>query len=121
MQKRAKEQLHKLGIALSITLLGLLLLKYVPMMIFGQKILYDASAHVALTIFVLYGCWFFIDQNKTWRVPFFTVATGITVTVAIQRLIAHEHNEVGILLGMVVALLGIIAAEKELFKKGLKF
>jgi len=40
----------------------------VPILIFSQFILFDASMHIVVAMFVLYVLWYFIDQNVNWRV-----------------------------------------------------
>lgn len=92
---------------------GLLIFKYLPMYLNYLKngtseILYDASSHVAWTIFGLYFIWFFIDDNKSWRIPYFIFSCGVVVIMAIQRIIVGEHNEFGVLMGMLVAVFSII-------------
>ena len=38
-----------------IMILGLILLKYIPMYIWGKNILFDASAHLTITFFIIYA------------------------------------------------------------------
>ncbi len=104
-----------------IMLTGLILFKYIPMSIYGQNILFDASAHVVWTMFILYFGWFFIDQDKNMRIFYFIISVGILVIISIQRIIAHEHNEVGILLGFLVGSLGILIPRWKEFLRNLEF
>lgn len=104
-----------------LTLAGLVLFKYIPMMIFGNDILFDASSHVAWTSFGLYAVWFFVDQNKNLRIPYMLLASVILVLMAVQRIIVGEHNEIGILLGFFVAGMAIIIPRWKEFLRNLKF
>lgn len=101
--------------------LGIGLFKFAPIALWGDGIQFDASLHVVTTIFALYIAWFFIDQNKRWRVPFFIVATGLVGIVAVQRLIIGAHNEVGILLALALSALAIFLSRPSYFLKQLKF
>jgi len=60
MQKKEVEQIKKILVAGIVIAIGLIIFKYLPMFIFGKNILFDASSHVAWTIFLLYIIWFFI-------------------------------------------------------------
>ena len=69
--------------------LGLTFFKFLPMKIWGDDILFDASFHITSAAFVLYIIWYFIDQNKTWRIPFFMLAVLVfSVISAILRFVA---------------------------------
>ncbi len=116
-----KENLKKIITAGIIMLLGLLLFKYLPISIFGKNILFDASAHVTLTFFILYIIWFFIDQNKSWRIPYFILSAVILIIVAMQRILANEHNDIGIIAGIVLSLLAIGISQWRAIKTSLIF
>jgi len=107
MKKKVKIQLKEILIAGIVILIGLLLFKYIPMYYFGNGILFDASLHIAFTIFVLYVVWFFIDHLKNWRIPYFIFCGVILIIVAIQRMFSYNHNEVGLILGLVLGVLAI--------------
>lgn len=100
---------------------GLLLFKYLPMSIWGRDILFDASGHIAAAMFVLYVLWFFIDQNKQWRTPFFIFAAMVLVVISLQRIIDNAHNDIGLLGGLTLGLLAICASQWPAIKKQLKF
>ena len=116
-----KEELRKVLISGVIVLLGLVLLKFLPMLLFGSDILYDASAHIASAIFILYIVWFFIDQNKTWRIPFFIFAFMVLTIISVQRIVSNSHNDIGLLLGLVLGISSIFIAEWKKFKNKLEF
>jgi hypothetical protein len=101
--------------------IGLILFKYIPMQIYGENILFDASSHIIWTSWGLYVVWFFIDQKKSWRVPYFSLCAVILIIMGIQRIIAGEHNEVGIMLGLAIAGLAIAIPRWKEFKEGIKF
>lgn len=116
-----KQQLRWIFWTAIIMVIGLILLKYIPMAIYGKNILFDASSHVVLTSLGLYILWFFIDQKKSWRIPYFIFAGGLLIIISIQRIIAQQHNEVGIVLGLAVAGISIIIPRWKEFKGGVKF
>lgn len=118
---KAKRQVKWIFLTGIIMILGLVLLKYLPMEIYGKDILFDASSHVVWTIFIIYIGWFFVDQNKSFRVFYLILSTGIVVVISLQRIIANEHNEVGIILGLLVAFLGIVIPRWKEFWKQIKF
>lgn len=100
---------------------GIFFLKFVPMQIWGEEILFDASAHITTAFFVLYVLWFFIDQNKSWRIPFFLFSILVLAVISFQRIEANAHNDVGLLLGLLVSLTSIWIAERKNLKGKLKF
>lgn len=101
--------------------IGLILLKYIPMYLFGKRILFDASLHFTLATFCLYILFFFIDQNKKWRIPYFIFSIGVLTTISIHRIIANQHNGIGILLGFLISTIAIIIPRWKQIKKKLKF
>jgi len=105
----------------TVTAAGLLLFKYLPMSIWGRDILFDASGHIASAIFVLYVLWFFIDQNKQWRTPFFIFAAMVLIVISLQRIIDNAHNDIGLLLGLGLGLFAIGVSRWKIIKKRLKF
>lgn len=100
---------------------GLLLFKYLPMSLFGRDILFDASAHIAWAVFVLYVLWFFVDQEKRLHTPFLIVSAMVLMVIAFQRLLDNAHNDIGLLGGFVLGLAAIGAAEWATVKKRLNF
>jgi hypothetical protein len=115
MRKITYKKLGALMRAGSIMVLGLLLFKLIPMQIFGEDIRFDASAHITITMFCLYVVWFYVDQNKSWRTPFFVFALVVisaswytrTVTSVSSAVFSfpsslsytHKRNIFGISLG----------------------
>ena len=106
------------GIIISI---GLLLLKYIPMKIFGGEILFDASMHVSVSIFILYFFWYFIDQNKNWRLPYLVFSFVVLAIISLQRILVNAHNDFGLLLGFLIGAFGIIISRKNYFWNKFKF
>lgn len=121
MFRRAPDPIRPIAIAGAVTVVGLLLLKYLPMSIWGDQILFDASAHIAVAMFVLYVLWFFIDQNQSWRTPYFIVAGVVIIVISFQRLLDNAHNDIGLLLGFAVGLSAIGLSQWKTVKKRLKF
>ena len=121
MKKEQKKQVRYLIYTAIIMAMGLLLLKYLPMQIWGDNIKFDASSHIVWACFVLYFIYFFIDQNKQWRIPYFVFAAAILAIIAIQRIVTGAHNEVGIILGIAISLIAIIVPRQKEVKNKLKF
>ncbi len=116
-----KDKIQKIIIAGIVSLFGIIFLKYIPMKIFGQNILFDASSHITTTIFILYICWFFIENNKTWRIPFFIASASILTIVAFQRIITNNHDDIGILLGFFIGALSIYISNWKTIHNKIKF
>ena len=121
MNERTKKQLVWLFWTTILMAIGLILFKYIPMYFYGKDILFDASSHIIWTGWGLYVAWFFIDQKKSWRIPYFIFAAIVLIIMGIQRIIAGEHNEIGVMLGLLVAGFAIIIPRWNEFKKGVKF
>ncbi len=121
MNARVKKQLVILAKTALYMAVGIALFKYVPMWLWGADILFDASLHMTAAIFVLYVLWFFVDQNKTWRVPFFLLAATVIAIVSLQRIAVSAHNDIWLLGGLCVSVCAIFYARKDTFKKRLRF
>lgn len=119
--KENKSQLFKLGIAGLTISIGLILFKFIPMAIWGENIVFDASAHISIAIFVLYVLWFFIDQNESWRIIFFIFAFMVLTIISLHRLIVQAHNDIGLLAGLVIGLVAIGASESNYIKGKLQW
>lgn len=102
-------------------LLGSIFFKFVPIRIWGSDILFDASFHLMTAFFILYVLYFFVDQDRGWRTPFFILSGLVLFIVAVQRIIANAHNDVGLLLGLIIALVSIGIAERKGLKGKFKF
>ena len=100
---------------------GLLLFKFIPMYFYGANILFDASAHVVFTSFVLYCGWYFIDRHATLRIPYLLLAMSILVVLSIQRLLVGAHNDVGILLGWGISVVAIVVSRWRYFHREIGF
>lgn len=121
MKPKTKKQIIWIIQTALIMTVGLILLKLIPMRIFGQEILFDASMHLTTLIFALYILYFFIDQNKNWRIPFFIIATGLLVVLSIQRIVAEKHDEIGLLLGLIISAIAIAIPRCKEIKNKLRF
>jgi heme O synthase-like polyprenyltransferase len=118
---RKETQISKIINAGLLMASGLIVFKFLPMALWGGKILFDASAHVIVASFAIYCLWFFIDQNENWHMPFYIFSALILFVISVQRIIADAHNDIGLLLGFLIAILSIAFAEKENLKGKLKF
>lgn len=121
MKNKIKEQIKKIILAGIVIYSGIFLFKLIPMQIFGEHILFDASFHLSTAIFILYIFWFFVDQNKKWRTIYFFFSMLILAIIAFQRILTNNHNDFGLLLGLVIGALGIGIAEIKQLKGKLKF
>lgn len=101
--------------------LGALLFKYLPMKIWGDDILFDASMHIISTSFILYILWFFIDQNKDWHTPYFIFGALILFVISSQRLLIDAHSDVGLGIGILISVISIGIAEWGSIKNKIQF
>ena len=108
MKKRVYLQIKKIILALIFMSIGLFLFKFYPISIYGKNILFDASTHIIIASLILYIFYFFIDQNKSWKIPYFIFCFTIITIIAIQRIISNAHNDIGILLGILISAISII-------------
>jgi NADH:ubiquinone oxidoreductase subunit 2 (subunit N) len=121
IHKRTRQQIKILVTAGLIMFLGLLVFKLIPMLIWGNDILFDASAHITIAIFVLYTLWFFIDQNQQWRIPYFIFSGLVLFIISIQRIMVSAHNDVGLLAGLIISLFAIYISQNKKINKKLEF
>jgi len=121
MKFHIKKQLKWILWTTIIIIIGLILFKYIPMYIYGEYILFDASSHIIWTSWGLYVMWFFIDQKKSWRIPYFIFSAVVLIIMGIQRIVTNQHNEFGVMLGLAVAGLAIILPRLKEFKKEVNF
>lgn len=112
-KQRRREQVNKIFTCALVMLAGIALLKYIPMAIWGDNIQFDASFHITATFFMLYVVWFFIDQNPQMHFPFFLLSILILYIVSIQRIAVGAHNDIGLLLGLILSLGAIAVAEQK--------
>jgi hypothetical protein len=121
MTKHTVLQLGILFRAALIMVFGLFLFKFIPMNLWGENILFDASAHITITSFILYVIWFFIDQNQKWHIPFFVFAFLVLAVISLQRISNNAHNDIGLLGGLIISVSAILYSQFSKFKKNLKF
>ncbi len=122
MAKSKKEaQVKKIILTFVFMLIGLYLFKWYPMSIYGKDILYDASAHIVFASFIMYALYFFIDQNKSWRVPYFIFSLAILMVISFQRIKDNAHNDIGLLLGFLIALISIGISNWDIVKRKIDF
>jgi hypothetical protein len=90
--------------------LGLIILKYIPMYIWGKNILFDASAHLTITIFILYIGYFFLSRRTNLHPVYFLFCLSAITIVSLQRIISNAHNDIGLLLGLILSTASIAIA-----------
>jgi hypothetical protein len=118
---KEKKQIHILFRAAIFMTVGLILFKFIPMKIWGNDIVMDASMHITVATFVLYIIWFFIDQNKNWHIPFCITSGLVLVVISLQRILINAHNDIGILLGLILSIGAIVYSQPDKFKNKFKF
>jgi hypothetical protein len=121
MTKRTKKQISILFKAFSVMFIGLFLFKWVPMQIWGENILFDASAHITIAIFILYVIWFFIDQNKKMHTPFFVFSFLVLAIISLQRVLIDAHNDIGLLAGLIISVSAILYSQFDFLKEKINF
>ncbi len=109
-QLRQVDDIFRVAILMAMFILSL---KYMPMYLWGSDILFDASLHITAAFFVLYVIWFFIDQTKEFRYPFYLFAILVLFVISIQRIAVDAHNDVGLLLGALISIISIGLVERE--------
>lgn len=118
---KKQKQIIKIFFTLVLMIIGLYIFKWYPMAIYGKDILFDSSAHIVFASFILYFLYFFIDQNKSWRVPFFIFSFSVLMVISFQRIYENAHNDVGLLLGFVIALISIAIPNWDRIGKKIEF
>jgi len=103
------QKIKKLFFSAVLTLIGLIIFKYTPMYFYGADILFDASSHMAWTTLGLYVLWVFFVENKRniFRKIYIFSSVIILVAMGIQRIVTHQHNLLGVLLGTAIAIFSI--------------
>ena len=97
---------------------GLILLKYIPMKAYGDTILFDAFMHITVASAILYLLYLIIEKAKPWRIPFFILSATVVFVISVQRIISNAHDDVGLLLGLLLSLAAILIPRwKEVRKK----
>lgn len=104
-----------------IMMMGLFFLKIVPMQMYGENILFDASAHVTITVFILYLLWFYVDQNKKWRIPYLIFSLVVLTLVSLQRIVVEKHDGTGLLLGFILSVISILIPRWNKLKNKFEF
>ncbi len=115
---RQTKKIKQLFFTALIMAVGLLFFKYLPMYIYGKDILFDASSHIVWTSFILYLIYLFIEKNKKLRIPYFIFSAIVLIIISIQRIVTKQHNEIGIMLGLIIAVIAIVIPRwKEIRRK----
>jgi hypothetical protein len=104
-----------------IMIIGLFLFKYIPMYLYGENILFDASSHVAWTTWGLYVLWLLVSPKRFWKVFYLLISAVLIVVMAIQRINIGAHNLIGVVLGFVITIIAIAAPRWNEFRKGVYF
>lgn len=118
---KKKRQVEKLFFTAGLMILGLLIFKWFLMSLYGSEILYDASAHLTIAVYIMYIIYYFIDQNKSWRVPFFIFCFMVLTIISLQRIVSNAHNDVGLLMGLIISIISIAIPNWKEVKKRIEF
>jgi membrane-associated phospholipid phosphatase len=62
-----------------------------------------------------------IDQNKTWRIPFFIFSLVVLSIISLQRILVFAHNDIGLLLGFLLGAVAIIASQWQYIRNKIHF
>src|SRR3989344_8541668 len=117
MKKKAEfiKKIESLVICLALMSISILLFKFMPMEFFGNDILFDASQHVTITIFVMYFIWIFIDHKKLGKY-FLSFSIVVVLFMSIYRIVVKKHDIIGVSLGVLLSLLSIYLSKKIIGK-----
>lgn len=107
---RRNKNLVKIILVSVFMFVGILVLKFLPMKIFGPDILFDASLHLTATILILYSIWLFIEHEKKNKL-FLIGVIIVTALVSLQRILVQAHDIAGLLGGYFISLASIGLAE----------
>lgn len=121
MKKRVFIQIKKILLTIMIMSIGLFLFKFYPMSIYGKNILFDASMHITIASLILYIIYFFIDQDKSWKIPYLIFSFLILMIISIQRIITNAHNDIGIFLGLLISIISIAIPNWNKIKSKISF
>ena len=95
--------------------------KYIPMQLFGQDILFDASRHIMVAVFGLYFVYLFIEHNKEWMPVYFMFSFAVLTVISLQRIVSNAHNDVGLALGLILSAIAIILPRWKEFRGRVRF
>lgn len=118
---KKSEQIKSIIFTAILMAIGLIALKYIPMKLYGENILFDASGHIVIASFILYLVYFFIDENKKWRFPYLIFSFFVLTIISVQRIVSNAHNDTGLLLGLLVSIISIVIPNYKYYKKRIKF
>jgi len=121
MNRSQKHKLGKLIFTAILMAIGLLIFKYLLMQIFGKEILFDASQHIVIVSFILYFVYCFIEENEKWLGIFWLFSFMVLTIISIQRIFVKAHNNVGLLLGLLISAIAIIIPRWSELKGKIKF
>ena len=105
------KQIESIIICLALMSISIILFKFLPMEKFGNNILFDASLHVTITIFVLYFIWIFIGHKKLGKY-FLSFSIVVVLFMSIYRIVVKKHDIIGVSLGVLISLLSIYLSNK---------
>lgn len=120
-RRKINSQITKLVSTALLMTLSLFLFKFIPMQIYGKNILFDASMHITLACFFLYFIYFFIDQDKSWKIPYLIFSFAVLTIISIQRILVNAHNDIGLLIGLLISLFSIAIPNWSQLKNRIDF
>lgn len=115
------KHLDRVLIALGIVIIGLVLFKFFPMVLYSEDILWDASAHISVTMLLMYVFWFFVDQSEELRIPYLLICAVILCIISFQRIMDNAHNDIGLLKGFFIGLIAILISSWDELKTKIKW
>ncbi len=119
-QNKKLKQIKTIAFTILYMFIGLSIFKFLPQLIFGNEIKSDASMHIVIAIFCIYLISFFITK-KSWRIPYFIFSLIVIIIISVQRILVNAHNELGLLLGLLIGFSSIVLADQQSYKRIIDF
>jgi len=109
------KRVEMLGETIILMAVGLIIFKFIPELIWGDKILYDASLHLVFLSMILYIIYLTIEHTHLKH--FYFIFSAIIITaMGIQRIFQGAHNLAGLILGLVIAGISILIPRMKYHK-----
>lgn len=90
------------------------LFKVIPMKLFGEDILFDASLHIMATSFILFLFWDLVFEKWKHRVIYIGFSFIVLAIVGIHRIVYLKHNLFGLTLGLGLSIISIYLIETRI-------
>lgn len=115
------QKLKSILIAAVVMFFGILIFKFIPMEFFGNDVKFDASLHLTIAIFLLYVGWYFFDYNKNWKLFYLLFSFAVVIIVSVQRIYVGAHNDIGLIIALIISFFAIVISRWKYFRKRILF